>query len=159
MLSKRYHLIKNNFPNKSSEFAKMDVFSTRDVLLLYSVTLYNVEKAIQKLDIRSGSMIRKATKMKVYHDCYETYKKRHNELWPEMEVMLKAHGAHNYSIFLDEESGVLFAYIEIECEDLWAQTAQTEICQKWWEYMSDIMETNADNSPKSRELKEVFYLK
>jgi len=104
-------------------------------------------------------MIRKATKMKVHRDCYETYKKRHDELWPEMEVMLKEHGAHNYSIFLDEEYGVLFAYVEIESEELWVKTAETEICQKWWKYMADIMETNDDKSPKSWELKEVFHLK
>lgn len=103
-------------------------------------------------------MIRKATKMKVYRDCYDEYKKRHDALWPEMESMLKAHGAQHYAIFLDEESGWLFAYVEIESEALWAKVAQTEICQNWWQYMSDIMETNPDNSPKSWELKEVFYL-
>lgn len=104
-------------------------------------------------------MIRKATKMKVHQDAYEEYKKRHDELWPEMEVMLKEHGAHNYSIFLDEDLGLLFAYVEIESEELWAKTASTEICQKWWAYMADIMETNSDNSPKAWELKDVFYLK
>lgn len=104
-------------------------------------------------------MIRKATKMKVYQDCYEEYKKRHDELWPEMEVMLKEHGAHNYSIFLDEAEGVLFAYVEIESEELWKKTAQTDICKKWWAYMADIMETNPDDSPQAWELKDVFYLK
>jgi L-rhamnose mutarotase len=104
-------------------------------------------------------MLRKAIKMKVYRDCYETYKKRHDELWPEMEVMLKEHGAHNYSIFLDETFGVLFSYVEIESEALWEKAAKTEICQRWWDYMADIMETNDDNSPKSWELKDVFYLK
>lgn len=104
-------------------------------------------------------MKRIATKMKVYRDCYEAYKKRHDELWPEMEVMLKEHGAHHYSIFLDEEFGVLFAYVEVESEALWAKTAETEICQKWWNYMADIMETNDDESPKTWELKNVFYLK
>ncbi len=32
------------------------------------------------------------------------------------------------------------------------------IIQKWWDYMSDIMETHDDNSPVSIELQEVFYL-
>ncbi len=35
---------------------------------------------------------------------------------------------------------------------------QTEIVQKWWKYMADIMETNPDNSPVSKELVEVFYM-
>ncbi|MDQ0253406.1 L-rhamnose mutarotase [Evansella vedderi] len=104
-------------------------------------------------------MIRKASVMKVYPGHFEEYKKRHDELWPEMGEMLKEHGAHNYSIFLDEETGNLFAYVEIEDEERWSKVAETEICQKWWAYMKDIMETNPDNSPVAKELKDVFYLK
>ena len=107
---------------------------------------------------RRESMIRVATKMKVYPDCYEAYIRRHDKLWPEMKAVLKSHGVHHYSIFLDEETGTLFAYVEIESEAKWAQVAQTEVCQKWWAYMKDLMETNPDNSPKSQGLKEVFYL-
>jgi len=103
-------------------------------------------------------MIRKASKMKVYPEYYEEYKKRHDELWPEMHQLLKEHGVHNYSIFLDEDLGILFAYVEIESEERWDAIAQTETCQRWWNYMKDIMEVNEDNSPKSKSLKEVFYL-
>ncbi|WP_019637653.1 L-rhamnose mutarotase [Paenibacillus fonticola] len=103
-------------------------------------------------------MIRKASVMKVFKGCHEEYRKRHDELWPEMEQMLLEHGVVSYSIFLDEETDVLFAYLEIEDEELWSKSADTAICRKWWEYMKDIMETNADHSPVSRELKDVFYL-
>ncbi|AIQ57921.1 L-rhamnose mutarotase [Paenibacillus borealis] len=104
-------------------------------------------------------MIRKASVMHVYPHAYEEYKRRHDELWPEMAEELKNHGAHNYSIFLDEETGSLFAYVEIEDEDRWDRMSQTEICRKWWVYMEPLMETNPDNSPVSRNLKDVFYLK
>lgn len=103
-------------------------------------------------------MIRKATVMTVYKDQYEEYKQRHNELWPELADELRAHGARNYSIFLEEETGKLFAYVEIESEEKWAQMAETDICRKWWAYMEPIMETNPDNSPVAVELKDVFYL-
>lgn len=103
-------------------------------------------------------MIRKASVMTVYKDQYEEYKKRHDELWPEMAVELKTHGASNYSIFLEEATGKLFAYVEIESEDKWAQMASTDICQKWWAFMEPLMETNPDRSPVSTELKDVFYL-
>ena len=36
--------------------------------------------------------------------------------------------------------------------------AENKIMQKWWDYMADIMETNSDNSPVSKELTKVFYL-
>lgn len=103
-------------------------------------------------------MIRKASKMFLYKDCYEEYKKRHDELWDDMKVELKEHSAHNYSIFLDEETGQLFAYVEIESEEKWATMADTAICRKWWTYMEPLMETNEDLSPVAVELKSVFYL-
>ena len=104
-------------------------------------------------------MIRKAVKMKVYEASHIEYKKRHDEIWGSLVKVLKEHGAHNYSIFLDEETNTLFAYVELESEELWDKVAQTDECKKWWDFMKDIMETNTDNSPKSVELKEVFYLK
>ena len=103
-------------------------------------------------------MIRKASVMKVYKDQYAEYQKRHDDLWPEMEDMLKAHGVSEYSIFLLEETGQLFAYMHVADEALYQKVSQTEICQKWWVYMEPLMETNGDNSPVSKEIKEVFYL-
>ncbi|MDN3700237.1 L-rhamnose mutarotase [Vibrio artabrorum] len=51
---------------------------------------------------------------------------------------------------------MLFAYAEVEDEERWAAVAQTPECQEWWSYMKDVMPSNADNSPKSRNLSEVF---
>ncbi|WP_059102906.1 L-rhamnose mutarotase [Shouchella shacheensis] len=103
-------------------------------------------------------MIRKASVMKVYKEAYEEYKIRHDELWPEMKEALKRHGVHNYSIFLHEETGQLFAYLEVEDEDTWAKMSETDVCQRWWAYMEPLMETNLDKSPVSKELMNVFYL-
>ncbi|MEH7414877.1 L-rhamnose mutarotase [Neobacillus drentensis] len=103
-------------------------------------------------------MIRKASIMFVNRDSYDEYKRRHDEIWPEMASELKAHGAHNYSIFLDKETGRLFAYVEIEDEEKWEHMSQTAICKKWWAYMEPLMDTNADNSPVSINLEELFYL-
>ncbi|MEK4823125.1 L-rhamnose mutarotase [Niallia sp. FSL W8-0951] len=99
-----------------------------------------------------------ASMMQVYKNHYEEYEKRHNELWPEMEKMLKSHGVHHYSIFLEEESGQLFAYLEVEDVDTWEKVSETDICKKWWNYMEPLMKTNSDKSPVSKPLKSVFYL-
>lgn len=103
-------------------------------------------------------MVRKAFKMKLYPGMEIEYEKRHNELWPEMQNMIHEYGGHNYSIFLDKETNVLYGYIELEDEEKWNESANTPICRKWWHYMSDIMETNPDESPVSIDLKSVFYL-
>ncbi|MDE0041185.1 MAG: L-rhamnose mutarotase [Candidatus Poribacteria bacterium] len=103
-------------------------------------------------------MIRKALVMQVNPDKHDEYRKRHNPIWEELQVVLKAHGVHNYSIFLHSETNQLFAYVEIEDESRWQSIADTEICKKWWAYMRDIMPSNPDNSPCSQELDEVFHI-
>ncbi len=105
------------------------------------------------------NLIRKSFKMKLFAGMEEEYEKRHNALWPEMKKMIHEYGGHNYSIFLDKDTNILYGYIELEDEERWAKSADTAICRKWWDYMADIMETNEDNSPVSIDLKEVFYLK
>ena len=100
----------------------------------------------------------KGFKMKLFPGQEAEYKKRHELLWPEMKDMIHEYGAKTYSIFLDRETLTLFGYIEIESEELWEKSSDTEICRKWWDYMADIMETNPDNSPVSEDLVEVFHL-
>ena len=102
--------------------------------------------------------MRKGFKMKLFPGQEKEYQRRHNELWPEMKEMLHAHGASNYSIFLDPDTLTLFGYIEIQDEALWEAAADTAINRKWWDYMADIMECNPDNSPVTVNLKEVFHL-
>ena len=103
-------------------------------------------------------MIRKGFKMKVYPDKVEEYIKRHNPIWKELEEVLKDHGVHNYSIFLEDETHYLFGCVELESEEKWNAIADTEICKKWWKHMADLMETNSDDSPVSIDLKHIFHL-
>lgn len=100
----------------------------------------------------------KSFKMKLYDGMQDEYEKRHNELWPEMIDMIREHGGKNYSIFWDKETNILFGYIEIEDERLWAKSADTSINRKWWDFMAPVMETNPDNSPVCIDLKCLFHL-
>lgn len=103
-------------------------------------------------------MQRVAFKMKLFKGCEAEYKRRHDALWPELEVLLKQAGIKNYSIFLDEETNSLFGYLTIDDPDKLAKLPGYPVMQRWWSYMKDIMETNTDNSPVNLNLKEVFYL-
>lgn len=85
------------------------------------------------------------------------YKKRHDEIWPELVLLLKEAGISDYAIFLDEETNILFAVQKQEgtsSQDL----GSTAIVQRWWAYMADLMDTNPDYSPVTVPLQEVFYL-
>ncbi len=103
-------------------------------------------------------MIRKAFVMSVDAGKEAEYEHRHRPIWPELEETLKAHGVHNYSIFLLPDTRQLFAYAEIEDESRWDAIADTEICKKWWAHMGDVMPSNPDNSPVAKNLREVFHI-
>ena len=101
---------------------------------------------------------RVAFKMKLFPGFEEEYKKRHDEIWPELARLLKEAGVAEYSIFLDPETNSLFGVLKIDDPQKLDNLPQQEVMQRWWKYMSDIMESNTDHSPSSVPLKEVFYL-
>ena len=96
--------------------------------------------------------------MAVNSDAHEEYERRHNPIWDDLRDVLKQHGVHNYSIFLESGTSQLFACVEIESEELWRQITQADTCRRWWLFMSDVMPTNEDNSPITKDLDEVFHL-
>ena len=98
-----------------------------------------------------------AFKMKLNPGCKDEYIKRHNEIWPELSALLKQNGVSDYSIFLDEETNILFAVQEQNGQSS-QDLGTTEIVQRWWAYMGDLMETNPDSSPISVPLEKVFYM-
>lgn len=100
-----------------------------------------------------------ASKMKLLKGFEAEYKKRHDEIWPELKALLKETGISDYSIFFDEKTNDLFACFTINDENKLNELPAKAIMKKWWAYMKDIMETKEDNSPVSVSLKEVFYLK
>ena len=97
-----------------------------------------------------------AFKMKLKPNCKDEYKKRHDEIWPELTELLKKAGIFDYSIFLDEETNILFA-IQHSKETTRDLTHET-VMKKWWSFMADIMETNTDQSPVVSELPLMFYM-
>lgn len=86
------------------------------------------------------------------------YERRHDEIWPELVEMLKDAGVSDYSIWLDPETHHLFATLIRSDNHTMDALPETEIVQRWWAMMADIMETNPDNSPVQVELRRVFQL-
>jgi L-rhamnose mutarotase len=99
-----------------------------------------------------------AFKMKLLPGFESEYQKRHDEIWPDLIQLLKAHGISDYSIFLDTETLILFAVFMVSDKKHLENLPNSALMQKWWEYMADIMDTNFDNSPVSILLESVFYM-
>lgn len=103
-------------------------------------------------------MHRIAFKMQLHKGFEQEYKKRHDEIWPELQGLLKENGISEYSIFLDESTNSLFGVLKAEDPAKLDELPAQPVMQRWWKYMADIMETNPDSSPVSIPLTEVFYL-
>ncbi len=103
-------------------------------------------------------MTRTAFKMKLKPGCEAEYKKRHDEIWPELAQLIKESGVYDYSIFLDSETNILFAVQKQSGGQGSQDLGLNPVVRKWWDYMSDIMDSNPDGSPVTIPLTEVFYL-
>lgn len=102
-------------------------------------------------------MFRNAWTMKLKPGFEAEYQRRHDKVWPELEDELRRAGISDYSIFLDEGTGTLFAVQKLTDDHTAADLPNHPIVQRWWTYMSDIMETNPDESPVCHPLREVFH--
>lgn len=103
-------------------------------------------------------MKRVAFKMFLNEGMKAEYKKRHDEIWPELVELLKETTIADYSIFLDEQTNTLFGVLKLSDETKMEELPNNMIMKKWWAYMQDIMASNPDNSPVSIPLEEVFYM-
>jgi L-rhamnose mutarotase len=103
-------------------------------------------------------MQRYAFKMKLKPGVQAEYKRRHDEIWPELAQAIRVAGISDYSIFLDEDTLTLFAVQKLSEPNTAAGLALHPIVRRWWDSMADLMEVHSDNAPVCQELKEVFHL-
>ena len=99
-----------------------------------------------------------AFKMNLKPGMQQEYQTRHDAIWPELRALLKASGIVEYSIFFDAETNLLFAVQKKTDTSNTDDLKNDPIMQKWWRYMSGLMEINPDGSPVVIPLKNVFTL-
>ena len=103
-------------------------------------------------------MIRNAFKMKLKPECIAEYKKRHDEIWPELVKAHSAAGISDYSIFFDEETLTLFAVQKLTDNHTVENLPNLGIIQKWWAFNAELMETGENTQPVCTALHEVFHM-
>lgn len=86
------------------------------------------------------------------------YQRRHDEIWPELSAALTDAGVHDYSIYLDRATGILFAVQKRTPSHTADALPDLPIVKRWWAYMADLMDTNPDNSPVTIPLQRVFHM-
>jgi L-rhamnose mutarotase len=99
-----------------------------------------------------------AFKMKLNPGMEAEYRKRHDEIWPELSALLREAGVRDYSIHLDRETNTLFGVLSRPVDHSMASLQEHPVMKRWWAHMADIMESNPDNSPVQSDLVTVFHL-
>ena len=99
-----------------------------------------------------------AFKMYLNEGKLQEYKKRHDDIWPELVELLRQAGVSDYSIFLDEETNTLFGVLWRTSDHAMDKLPLQPVMQKWWAHMSDIMRTNPNNEPVAIPLTPVFHM-
>ena len=102
-------------------------------------------------------MERYAWKAAVLPGKLEEYKRRHDNIWPEMKEVLAAAGIRNYTIWNVGEE--LFGYYECGCVAEAARIqAESPVVDRWNEYMKDVMKMDMDPVTGAQPLMEqVFF--
>ncbi|WP_044531408.1 L-rhamnose mutarotase [Herbaspirillum sp. B65] len=96
--------------------------------------------------------------MQLRAGCAEQYRARHDALWPELAALLRQAGIRDYSIFLDPDSGKLFAVLRRTSDHGMDQLQLNPLMQRWWTSMADLMETTRNYQPVTQTLIPMFHL-
>tara|TARA_R110002124_G_C8658024_1_gene489985 strand:- start:211 stop:525 length:315 start_codon:yes stop_codon:yes gene_type:complete len=88
----------------------------------------------------------------------DEYRRRHDEIWPELVDLLHKAGVSAYTIHLDETSGTLFGHLTRRLDHTMDALPDDPVMQRWWAHMADIMQTGPDNAPAITPLTCVFQL-
>lgn len=100
-----------------------------------------------------------AFRMRLHPGKEAEYRRRHDEIWPELVDLLHAAGIYDYSIHLDRETGMLFGVLWRREDHGMDDLPNHPVMRRWWDHMADIMESNPDNSPVAASLETLFHLK
>jgi L-rhamnose mutarotase len=109
--------------------------------------------------IIDGNYEKHAFKMKLNPGMAEEYRKRHDEIFPDLVDLLHEAGVKDYSIHLDEETNALFGVLWRRVDHNMDALPETEVMKRWWAHMADIMATNEKNEPVSVDLVPMFWMK
>lgn len=99
-----------------------------------------------------------AFKMQLKPGVISEYRKRHDEIWPELVELLQKAGISEYRIFVEEQSGSLFAILTLSEPNRRDSLPDEPVMRRWWDYMADLMEVDTTNQPREWPLLEVFYM-
>lgn len=98
-----------------------------------------------------------AFRMQLKPGVIDTYRARHDAIWPELSALLTESGIYDYSIFLDETTLSLFAVLKLTEDNARDALPDHPVMKRWWDHMAPLMEVEADNRPREWPLPLIFH--
>ena len=94
----------------------------------------------------------------IYEGQEAEYKKRHDEIWPELVEVIKAAGMANYSLF--RRGTEIIAYVECtpDAATCFAKVGESEHNTRWAEWFTDVIVTLTDENGELKRADEVWHL-
>lgn len=94
--------------------------------------------------------------MRLKPGALDEYKKRHDDIWPELVEEIRASGIKSMTTVQDGDMLVLFS--EVESEDAWDRLWHSDVHMRWAKVMDPLMAIHPDGIVDSKPMNEVFHL-
>ncbi|MBB4663271.1 L-rhamnose mutarotase [Conexibacter arvalis] len=88
----------------------------------------------------------------------EEYRRRHDEIWPEMVSALKASGISNYTLFRRGREVYAYAECEPDAATAFGRMGETDVNRRWSEWFEDVIEQLSGDDGELRWAEQVWHL-
>lgn len=94
----------------------------------------------------------------LYEGVEEEYKRRHDQIWPDLVADIKAAGFSNYSLFRRGSQIVAYAEVDPDLATAMSKLASSEANARWSSWFEDLIVNLTDAKGRLMSLQEVWHL-
>jgi L-rhamnose mutarotase len=88
----------------------------------------------------------------------EEYKRRHDEIWPELVEAIRDAGIRNYSLFRRGSQVIAYCECHPDAETAFAKIGATDVNRRWSEWFEDVIVRLVDEEGNLLRAEEVWHL-
>jgi L-rhamnose mutarotase len=96
--------------------------------------------------------------MQVIEGREEEYRRRHDEIWPELVAALRGAGVRNYSLFRRGSTVIAYAECEPDAATAFGEVGATEVNARWSAWFEDVLAEQAGPDGALIEAAEVWHM-
>lgn len=94
----------------------------------------------------------------IYEGMEEEYKRRHDEIWPELVEVIQASGLRNYSLFRRGTQVVAYGEAHPDVATAFGKVGESDANARWAAWFEDVIVNLTDSKGRLLSLEEVWHL-